>query len=131
MRTYVNRMSPNMLKIHVIGNDGEEVMLHVFTGGVDDEYHDHPWPFESTIHDGGYTEEVINPDKSLSHIERRPGDTFQIEAAHIHRLVHLPTGMCVTEVKPGPPAQQWAHYRLHFGNLERRYPGQPHFEIIK
>lgn len=99
---WAERMNGAMLKLHVRGA-GKAMVLHVFTGHDHGDPHDHgQWGFTSTVLDGGYVEEVFSPDGTSRTVEHRAGDRFRVEADHIHRIVALPTGMCVTLIEPDP-----------------------------
>ena len=124
---HAERMSPAFTKYHL--SDGRA--LHRFRREEPNGTpHDHPWAFETTILDGGYVEEVftIAADGSWSsqRLSRVPGATYRIEAAHIHRIVELPTGECWTIVQAGTGERETRFWR--FGNgvssrawHERRY----------
>lgn len=79
-------------------------VLHRFRAG--EPYanpHDHSWPSETEILEGGYIEELfrIGPDGWHSEqVHRLPGQVYWIEAT-IHRIVALPTGEWWTLVKAG------------------------------
>lgn len=100
MRLVHERMSGAFEKWHVEGLPRAAV-LHRF-GDIDrGDSHDHPWPFRSIVISGGYVEQVYQLDGSTETIHRRPGDSFEIPATHIHRIVELPEGECWTLVLPG------------------------------
>ncbi len=64
--------------------------------------HDHPWSFDTEILDGGYVEEAfcLTPGGGWCSalVYRIPGETYHVQANHIHRIVELPTGECWTLV---------------------------------
>ena len=96
------RMNGGMLKLHVAGA-GRPMVLHVFTAPDRGDPHDHAqWGFWSTVLDGSYLEEAFAPDGTSQIIERRAGDRFRVEADHVHRIIDLPSGMCVTLIEPDP-----------------------------
>ncbi|MET0365169.1 MAG: hypothetical protein ABW169_11005 [Sphingobium sp.] len=122
MTPALEMMSPTFTKWHL----GNGAAIHRFTG-TDTEFHDHPWGFSSTILAGGYTEEVIvRSDDGRHHIERYdrvPGETFRIEARHIHRIVHLRDGACWTLVQAdnaGVHIRQTRFWRFTPAGLQSR-----------
>lgn len=107
------RMSPAFAKYHL--DDGRA--LHRFTRPEPCATpHDHPWSFETTILAGGYVEEVfaVEPDGRWhsAPVDRAPGTTHRIDAAHIHRIVALPAGECWTLVRAGPPERVTRFWRF-------------------
>ena len=91
----VERMSRAFTKYHL--DDGRA--LHRFK--MEEPHatpHDHPWSFDTEILDGGYVEEVFHLDPNggwhSELVHRIPGETYHVDAAHIHRIVELPTGEC-------------------------------------
>ena len=97
---HTERLSDGFLKLHL--PDGP---LHIFTQPDLGYPHDHPWPFTTHIIEGGYTEEVYTLHADGTHsmqvIERRPGTSHKVLASTVHRIVSLPAGFCVTQVRPG------------------------------
>ncbi len=121
------RMSPAFTKYHL--SDGRA--LHRFRREEPNGTpHDHPWSFETEILDGGYVEEVFtvaaDGSWSFERVSRLPGAKYSVNAAHIHRIVELPTGECWTLVRAGPHERETRFWR--FGDdvrsrawHERRY----------
>lgn len=116
-------MNPNFTKHYL--PDGR--VMHHFRGATDEEFHDHPFPFVSTIGPaGGYTEEILKeqPDGTCA-IEvhrRQPGDTFTVDAGTKHRLIGLDRGECWTVIQAGEKVQEPSFYRLTpAGQLEQRF----------
>lgn len=112
----IERMSRAFTKYHLA--DGRA--LHRFR--LEEPHatpHDHPWPFETTILAGGYVEEVFHVAADgtwrSEHIHRLPGQTYRIEATHIHRIVGLPDGECWTLVRAGPHERSTRFWR--FGDV--------------
>ena len=100
--THAERMSPAFTKYFL--SDGR--VLHRFTREEPhSDPHDHPWSFETTIVEGGYVEEVFYPlpggGWTSACVHRLPGQTYQVGAEHIHRIVRLPEGECWTVVRAG------------------------------
>ena len=108
----VERMSPAFVKYHL--DDGR--VLHRFTREEPHvDPHDHPWSFETEILAGGYVEEVFNHDAKgwrSELVHRHPGETYQVAAEHIHRIVELPTGDCWTLVRAGPHVRETRFFRF-------------------
>lgn len=96
-------MSPAFTKFHLDGPWPFEPVVHRFSDIDRGDCHDHPWGFASFVMHGGYVEEVYDPQRGLiGEVTRKPGDSFSIEATHIHRIIHLPEGECWTLILPGP-----------------------------
>ena len=109
----IERMSRAFTKYHL--DDGRA--LHRFRlAEPQADPHDHPWGFETAIVDGGYVEQVfqVAPDGSWRSdlVPRRPGTVHQVWAAHIHRIVDLPTGECWTVVRAGPNERETRFWRF-------------------
>ncbi|RMB39418.1 hypothetical protein C8J47_0015 [Sphingomonas sp. PP-F2F-G114-C0414] len=109
----VERMSRAFTKYHL--DDGRA--LHRFK--MEEPHatpHDHPWSFETEILDGGYVEEVFHLDPSggwhSELVHRIPGKTYHVDAAHIHRIVELPTGECWTLVRAGHHTRETRFWRF-------------------
>jgi hypothetical protein len=108
----VERMSRAFVKYHL--DDGRA--LHRFTREEQHaDPHDHPFAFETTILDGGYVEEMFTFDAhgwrgTLVH--RLPGETYRVEADHIHRIVELPQGECWTLVRAGHQERETRFWRF-------------------
>lgn len=107
------RMSDTFMKYHIDGLPFPMV-LHHFTAPDHGDPHDHPWAFVSTILRGGYTEEIFDLDTGKSRTESRlPGQSFMIEAEHVHRIVRLHLDECWTAVLPLPgPTRTSGFYRF-------------------
>lgn len=109
------RMNRQFEKWHVRGLPFP-VALHRFTGSDHGSPHDHPWGFRTHILSGGYVEEVFHvaPDRTwqseITH--REAGSNHQVSAAHIHRIVDLPTGECWTLVQAGPNERETRFWRF-------------------
>lgn len=99
-------------------------VLHHFAGVDRDGPHDHPRSFHSIILQGGYVEEVYTIASAglwhVERIERRPGEAFRIDARHIHRIVELPAGECVTMTVPGPLESDWRFWKFEDGVIMSR-----------
>lgn len=75
---------------------------HLITAPDGPNPHDHAqWGFWTTIKFGGYLEEIWTPGLRLPYyVERKPGDTFRVEAHTIHRIHTLREDCCLTHVGP-------------------------------
>jgi hypothetical protein len=106
------RMSPAFIKYHL--SDGRA--LHRFTREEPHvDPHDHPWRFETTVLAGGYVEEVFTIGEegwrgTLAH--RLPGETYRVDATHIHRIVELPQRECWTLVRAGQHERDTRFWRF-------------------
>jgi hypothetical protein len=103
----VEPISQFFTKYHL---DGVNV-LHHFTAPDAHGPHDHPWDFQSTIVKGWYIEEIYAADGSVTRELHRPGETFQVTAEHIHRIVKVPEEGCWTLVVAEPARREplwWA-----------------------
>ena len=110
------RMAPHLLKVHLGGRG----VVHYMTAPDHGDPHDHPWPFVSTILTGGYIEEVFAHDGTSELVHRRPGDRFTIGAGHIHRIVELPEGECLTFIIPGEAERKPGFYQWRDGVMWSR-----------
>ena len=98
------RMSDIFTKLHIqIGKF--PFTLHHFTGPDQSDPHDHPYGFTSTILAGGYVEEVYRYNAlgirgwSRCVVRREVGQTFDVRATDVHRVIELPAGECVTMIR--------------------------------
>lgn len=91
------RMSDQMSKWHLgPGVTGNAMVLPRFTGPDLGPHHSHPFSCRSYILHGGYDEEVMHPDGRTEIRQHRPGGVVSIPHDHVHRIVHLPEGECLT-----------------------------------
>ncbi len=118
----IERMSRAFTKYHL--DDGRT--LHRFK--MEEPHatpHDHPWSFETEILDGGYVEEVFHLDPNggwhSERVHRLPGKTYHVDAAHIHRIVELPTSECWTLVRAGPHTRETRFWRFGDRVQSRRW----------
>ena len=87
-------------KFHV-GGLPRAAVFHRFTNADLGDPHDHPWPFTSFIVSGGYIEEVFDRRNGAVEVDvHRPGDSFRVEAHHVHRIVQLLDDECWTLILP-------------------------------
>lgn len=126
MQLREERMSGAMVKWHLEGAPFAAV-LHQFTEPDHGHPHSHPWPFQSTILHGGYREQVFQLDGSFEFVDRNPGDTFNIPAQHIHRIVDLPNGECWTMILPGEHVQTSGFYDFREDGSYHRFWHEPEF----
>ena len=123
-------MGPQFDKWHVEGMPRSAV-LHRFTAPDNGPAHDHPFSFHSFVLSGGYVEEVFDRETGSSQlINRTPGESFYIEATHIHRIVHLPDGECWTIIIPYEWEQKSGFWEFREGGTYHRYWDEPDFKRI-
>jgi hypothetical protein len=101
-------MSDEFEKWHL----GDGRVLHRFTGPDRGGPHDHQFAIDIEVLTGGYTERVWQPDGSSKTVERRSGDRFRIEAEHIHEIVSLTNGDCLTIAEYGSPVRECRFWRF-------------------
>lgn len=115
------RMSQEFAKYHL----GDGRAIHHFTAPDIGGPHDHPWPFMSEVLFGGYTEKHWFRDKEgvwrYEHIERVTGEVFHIDATHIHEIVSLTSGYCLTVVTAGPHSRETRFWRFDKGAAQSRH----------
>lgn len=116
------RMSDAMMKWHLgPGSTGNALVLHRFTGADLGPHHSHPFDCRSYILDGGYDEEVLRPDGRTEIRQHRPGDVVEIPHHHVHRIVHLVGGDCLTLYEVlGPKVQETSFYEWREGAMWSR-----------
>ena len=117
------RMSEALHKWHLgPGSTGNPLVLHRFTGVDTGPHHDHPFDCRSYILHGGYDEEVLHPDGRIEMRHHRPGDVVSIPHDHVHRIVHLVEGDCLTLYEVlGPKVQEPGFYEMRDGVMHTRF----------
>ena len=124
-------MSDAFDKWHV-GGLPVPAVFHRFTAPDLGDPHDHPWSFRSIILFGGYIEQCFAPDGSSVDIERRVGDSFHIDANHVHRITNLPYGQCWTLILPEPsPSKISGFYRWENGQRFHRFWNERNWRVIE
>ncbi|NGP19310.1 cupin domain-containing protein [Devosia aurantiaca] len=123
------RMADHFVKHHVEGLPAAAV-FHQFNQADYGDPHDHPWPFTSFVISGGYMEQVFQLDGSSEMILREPGQSFQIAANHIHRIVDLPLGQCTTIILPGLHERKSGFYQFRDRRAWHRYWDQTVFQPL-
>lgn len=117
----VERMNSHFTKYHL----GNGRVLHHFTAAQDEDFHDHPWPFRTSILSGGYVEIVAEPchdgTLALATLERLPGTSHEVQAGTIHKLTRLIGSDCWTLVEPGIKVRESGFYRSDDAGLWHRY----------
>ena len=117
----VEQMGPHFTKHH-IGGLPFAAVIHHFTAPDHGAPHDHPFLFRSTILSGGYVEETFTPRGPAGTVNRRPGDSYNIPAAHLHRIIELPAGECWTLIQPlGPKEREPGFYQFAEDGLLHRF----------
>lgn len=128
---HYERMNGVFEKWHVHGLPFAAV-FHRFSEVDDFEPHSHPWAFRSTILAGGYVEEVFTLDGSSERVHRNVGDSFIVEATHIHRIVEFPEGECWTLIQPqGPKVQEPGFWRFENGQAFHRFWHEQDFKLVE
>lgn len=129
LRITHERMSDHMMKWHLgRGETGNPLVLHKFSGPDTGPHHDHQFHCRSYILDGGYTEEVLHPDGRIELRHHRPGDVVDIPHDHVHRIVHLPLGECLTLYEVlGPKVQESSFYEFRQNEMWSRFWHDPDF----
>ena len=120
----IEHMNEHFTKYHLGGGR----VLHHFTKAEDVFYHDHPWPFRTTILKGGYSEIELLPGAdhvSATNHDRRPGTTHEVQAGTIHKLTGLLDGDCWTLVEPGEKEREPGFYEPRADGLYHRYWHEP------
>ena len=125
-------MSPVFDKWHVEGLPIPAV-FHRFAAPDLGDPHDHPWSFRSVILTGGYVEEVFDIETGSSRlVSHTVGESFFIEASHIHRIVDLPTGECWTLIMPeGPKLREPGFYQFRQDGAYHRPWHREDFQLFR
>lgn len=122
-------MSPVFEKWHLgPGATGNPLVLHRMAGPDTGPHHDHPFNCRSYILRGGYREEVLHPDGRIEVRDHWPGDVVSIPHDHVHRIVHLHEGECLTLYEVlGPKVQEPGFFEMRDGVMwTRRWNGDWH-----
>jgi hypothetical protein len=126
----IERMNKNFTKYHLGGGR----VLHHFTSANDEFFHDHPWPFRSTILSGGYVEIVAQPcddgTLTLTTVKRLPGTTHDVQAGTIHKLIGLLKGDCWTIIEPGKHERKSGFYKADEAGVWHRFWDQRKWTLI-
>lgn len=108
----VEVMGPHFTKYHIEGLPVPAVLHHIAQAEPEADPHDHPWGFTSFVIAGGYEEQIFDSNGDFYYAARRPGDTFDIAASHIHRITYLFSGgPCWSLILPGSPERKPGFYR--------------------
>lgn len=116
------RMSDALMKWHLgPGSTGNALVLHRFDGPDTGPHHSHPFDCRSYILHGGYDEELLHPDGRIELRQHRPGDVVSIPHDHVHRIVRLVEGDCLTLYEVlGPKVQEPAFYEYRLNRMWHR-----------
>lgn len=89
-------------------DSGDSLLLHAILTPDDDEHlHSHPWPFTSTVLEGGYTEEYRNEQSFEPVAWYRPtGNTQRRTLRDLHRVKSVQPDTW-TLVQTGPRVHDW------------------------
>ncbi len=126
----IERMNQHFTKYHLGGGR----VLHHFTAANDALFHDHPWPFRSTILSGGYVEIVAQPTDdgrfTLTTVQRLPGTTHDVQAGTIHKLTKLLKQDCWTMIEPGKAERMSGFYKADEAGVWHRFWNQRKWTLI-
>lgn len=126
----VERMNKTFTKYHL----GDGRVLHQFTAATDELFHDHPWPFRTTILSGGYVEVIAELKAvgklSLTTVKRLPGTTHEVQAGTIHKLTGLLKGDCWTLIEPGKPERKSGFYKADEAGVWHRFWDQRTWRLL-
>ncbi|MBO0952915.1 hypothetical protein [Fibrella forsythiae] len=124
------RMNKTFTKYHL----GDGRVLHHFTAAHDELFHDHPWPFRTTILSGGYLEVIATPKDdgtlALTTHKRLPGTTHHVQAGTIHKLSGLLKGDCWTIIEPGQPERKSGFYKADEAGVWHRFWNQRKWRLL-
>lgn len=124
------RMGDHFEKFH-LGGLPFPAVLHCFSAPDHGPPHNHPFRFRSHILSGGYVEEVFDRTGYSVTKERKVGDSFIIEAEHIHRIIALPRVECWTLMLPlGPKVQEPGFYDFRPDGAYHRFWHEAEFRRI-
>jgi len=131
--TREERMSEEFMKVHLEGLPFSAV-IHHFTAPDKGGFHCHPFRFRSTILQGSYVEEVITKRRGregywVDRVKRLQGDSFTIEAEHIHQIVELPEGDVWTLIQPEPATRKSGFWELRDDGLYHRKWDEQEFKL--
>jgi hypothetical protein len=123
---------PGMDKFHVenIPDMTQHLTVHRFTDTDFSEPHDHPWDFWSCVVQGSYIEQVFDPRAGfIGRTHRLEKTFFRVASTHIHRIVGLPDGPCITTIMPIHDSfhQAWGRWRWDDGRVQRSVWGEGGF----
>lgn len=110
-----DHLAPFFNKFRLYGPWSDKFHLnvnHFSEADSGDEFHDHPFAFTSMIAFGGYVEEILDLSTGLVTTKtRNPGESFLVEANHIHRIARLLSNECWTIFLPEEKTQDVRFYR--------------------
>lgn len=126
------RMSDAMMKFHLgRGETGNYLVLHRFSAADTGPHHSHAFDCRSYILHGGYDEELLHPDGRTEIRQHRPGDVVSIPHDHVHRIVRLVEGDCLTLYEVlGPKVQEPGFFEWRDGRMFYRQWDAPDFAPV-
>ena len=127
-------LAEHFKKYHVLGPWPFDLVVHEFLGPDLGPPHDHPWGFQSLIVEGGYVEETYTVDGGRGpDREHRKGETFIVEATHIHRVVRLLDDKCWTIILPfiEDEPRRFGFWHFQNGGVWHRPIDRPEFERVE
>lgn len=126
----LERMNKSFTKYHL----GDGRVLHHFTAANDELFHDHPWPFRTTILSGGYVEIIADLKEdgtlALTRHKRLPGTTHEVQSGTIHKLSGLLKGDCWTLIEPGKQERKSGFYKADAAGVWHRFWNQRKWRLL-
>jgi hypothetical protein len=86
---------------------GYKLMLHHFKPHREESWHDHPWDFRTFVLWGGYVDQSLQADGSITQDRLRRGSYRHRRAEHAHKT-HSERG-ALTVVLTTPSRRAWCH----------------------
>lgn len=117
------KMSDAMQKYHLHGFK-IPLVVHEFTAPDTGLPHCHPFDFTSHVLHGSYIEEqyYLHTDGNYFRTEilREAGESFEVKAETIHRIIELPQGSCTTIITPGEWKKHAMFWKFENGKVYNR-----------
>lgn len=127
-------MSDEFTKYHLLGLPFDAV-IHHFTGIDKGGPHSHPFKFNSFILKGGYIERVYyyynNGIWCTKDIFHSAGESFTINADHIHEIIGLPEGDCWTLIIPDKWEKEPRFFNFDENGISSRIWWEKEFTHVK
>lgn len=107
------------------------VVLHHFSAPDRGDPHNHPFEFRTHILHGVYVEEVFSQNGTRTTIRRQPGESHEVKADCIHRIIELPVGDCYTLMLPlGPKVQEPGFFQFRDDGVYHRFWYTPEWSCL-
>ena len=124
------RMGPHFTKYHLTSGH----VLHHFKAANDKHFHDHPWPFRTSILHGGYVEEVAHTTDGgqllTTTVKRLSGTSHEVKAGTIHKLTGLLDSDCWTKIEPGLKEREPGFYKANNRGVWHRFWYERKWKLI-